>query len=216
VTIRVLLVDDQALLRLGFRMVLEAQDDISIVGEAKDGAGAIAMANSLRPDVMLMDVRMPGIDGIDATESIVQADLDTKVLILTTFDMDEYVYAGLRAGASGFLLKDVLPAELISALRAVAAGDAVIAPSATRRLLVACTPMLPTPQRGQQREQILQALTEREREVFPMVAAALTNREISLRLHVSKSTVKMHVSRILAKLQIVVLAYESGLVVPTS
>ena len=221
-SIRVLLVDDQALLRLGFRMVLEAQDDISIVGEAEDGAGAIAMANSLRPDVMLMDVRMPGIDGIDATESIVQADLDTKVLILTTFDMDEYVYAGLRAGASGFLLKDVLPAELISALRAVAAGDAVIAPSATRRLLVACTPMLPTPQRGQQREQILQALTEREREVFPMVAAALTNREISLRLHVSESTVKVHVSRILAKLQlrdrvqIVVLAYESGLVVPTS
>ena len=221
-TIRVLLVDDQALLRLGFRMVLEAQDDISIVGEAEDGAGAIAMANSLRPDVMLMDVRMPGIDGIDATESIVQAGLDTKVLILTTFDMDEYVYAGLRAGASGFLLKDVLPAELISALRAVAAGDAVIAPSATRRLLVACTPMLPTPQRGQQREQILQALTEREREVFPMVAAALTNREISLRLHVSESTVKVHVSRILAKLQlrdrvqIVVLAYESGLVVPTS
>lgn len=180
------------------------------------------MANSLRPDVVLMDVRMPGIDGIDATESIVQAGLDTKVLILTTFDMDEYVYAGLRAGASGFLLKDVLPAELISALRAVAAGDAVIAPSATRRLLVACTPMLPTPQRGQQREQILQALTEREREVFPMVAAALTNREISLRLHVSESTVKVHVSRILAKLQlrdrvqIVVLAYESGLVVPTS
>jgi DNA-binding NarL/FixJ family response regulator len=221
-SIRVLLVDDQALLRLGFRMVLEAQDDISIVGEAEDGAGAIAMANSLRPDVVLMDVRMPGIDGIDATESIVQADLDTKVLILTTFDMDEYVYAGLRAGASGFLLKDVLPAELISALRAVAAGDAVIAPSATRRLLVACTSMLPTPQRGQQREQILQALTEREREVFPMVAAALTNREISLRLHVSESTVKVHVSRILAKLQlrdrvqIVVLAYESGLVVPTS
>ncbi len=221
-SIRVLLVDDQALLRLGFRMVLEAQDDISIVGEAEDGAGAIAMANSLRPDVVLMDVRMPGIDGIDATESIVQAGLDTKVLILTTFDMDEYVYAGLRAGASGFLLKDVLPAELISALRAVAAGDAVIAPSATRRLLVACTPMLPTPQRGQQREQILQALTEREREVFPMVAAALTNREISLRLHVSESTVKVHVSRILAKLQlrdrvqIVVLAYESGLVVPTS
>ncbi len=221
-SIRVLLVDDQALLRLGFRMVLEAQDDISIVGEAEDGAGAIAMANSLRPDVVLMDVRMPGIDGIDATESIVQAGLDTKVLILTTFDMDEYVYAGLRAGASGFLLKDVLPAELISALRAVAAGDAVIAPSATRRLLVACTPMLPTPQRGQQREQIHQALTEREREVFPMVAAALTNREISLRLHVSESTVKVHVSRILAKLQlrdrvqIVVLAYESGLVVPTS
>ncbi len=221
-SIRVLLVDDQALLRLGFRMVLEAQDDISIVGEAEDGAGAIAMANSLRPDVVLMDVRMPGIDGIDATESIVQAGLDTKVLILTTFDMDEYVYAGLRAGASGFLLKDVLPAELISALRAVAAGDAVIAPSATRRLLLACTPMLPTPQRGQQREQILQALTEREREVFPMVAAALTNREISLRLHVSESTVKVHVSRILAKLQlrdrvqIVVLAYESGLVVPTS
>jgi len=221
-SIRVLLVDDQALLRLGFRMVLEAQDDISIVGEAEDGAGAIAMANSLRPDVVLMDVRMPGIDGIDATESIVQAGVDTKVLILTTFDMDEYVYAGLRAGASGFLLKDVLPAELIAALRAVAAGDAVIAPSATRRLLLACTPMLPTPQRGQQREQILQALTEREREVFPMVAAALTNREISLRLHVSESTVKVHVSRILAKLQlrdrvqIVVLAYESGLVVPTS
>jgi len=221
-SIRVLLVDDQALLRLGFRMVLEAQEDISIVGEAEDGAGAIAMANSLRPDVVLMDVRMPGIDGIDATESIVQAGLDTKILILTTFDMDEYVYAGLRAGASGFLLKDVLPAELISALRAVAAGDAVIAPSATRRLLVACTPMLPTPQRGQQREQILQALTEREREVFPMVAAALTNREISLRLNVSESTVKVHVSRILAKLQlrdrvqIVVLAYESGLVVPTS
>jgi len=188
-SIRVLLVDDQALLRLGFRMVLEAQDDISIVGEAEDGAGAIAMANSLRPDVVLMDVRMPGIDGIDATESIVQAGLDTKVLILTTFD-DEYVYAGLRAGASGFLLKDVLPAELIAALRAVAAGDAVIAPSATRRLLLACTPMLPTPQRGQQREQILQALTEREREVFPMVAAALTNREISLRLNVSESTVR--------------------------
>lgn len=172
----------------------------------------------IRSSLTAVPERLP----VDATESIVQAGLDTKILILTTFDMDEYVDAGLRAGASGFLLKDVLPAELISALRSVAAGDAVIAPSASRRLLVACTPMLPTPQRGQQREQILQALTEREREVFPMVAAALTNREISLRLHVSESTVKVHVSRILAKLQlrdrvqIVVLAYESGLVVPTS
>lgn len=220
-SIRVLLVDDQALLRLGFRMVLEAQDDITIVGEAEDGAAAITLATSLRPDVVLMDVRMPGVDGIDATEAIVLAGLDAKVLILTTFDMDEYVYAGLRAGASGFLLKDVPPAELISALRAVAAGDSVIAPSATRRLLTTFTPMLPTPQRGRQREEILQALTDREREVFLMAATALTNREIGAQLHVSESTVKVHVGRILAKLalrdrvQIVVLAYESGLVIPT-
>lgn len=221
-SIRVLLVDDQALLRLGFRMVLEAQNDITIVGEAADGAGAIAMATSLRPDVVLMDVRMPGVDGIDATEAIIQAGLDTKVLILTTFDLDEYVYAGLRAGASGFLLKDVPPAELLSALRAVAAGDSVLAPSATRRLLATFTPMLPTPRQRQQREEILRVLTEREREVFLLAATALTNREIGLRLHVSESTVKVHIGRILAKLvlrdrvQIVVLAYESGLLVPTT
>lgn len=217
---RVLLVDDQALLRLGFRMVLEAQEDIIIVGEASDGASAVSMAAALRPEVVLMDVRMPGMDGIDATEAIVGAGLGAKVLILTTFDIDEYVYAGLRAGASGFLLKDVPPAELISALRAVAAGDSVIAPSATRRLLSTFTPMLPSPQRSRQRSEILAALTEREHEVFMMAATALTNREIGVRLHVSESTVKVHVGRILAKLalrdrvQIVVLAYESGLVVP--
>jgi DNA-binding NarL/FixJ family response regulator len=218
--IRVLLADDQPLLRLGFRMFLSAQPDIEIVGEADDGAGAVRLARELRPDVVLMDVRMPGVDGIEATATIVAEGLPTRVLILTTFDLDQYVYAGLRAGASGFLLKDVPPAELTAALRAVAAGDAVIAPSATRRLLDAFTPMLPTPEPGDAPASSVGTLTEREREVLLLVAEARTNREIADELCLSEATVKVHVGRILAKLglrdrvQVVVFAYDAGLVTP--
>jgi DNA-binding NarL/FixJ family response regulator len=218
--IRVLLADDQPLIRLGFRMFLQAQPDIEIVGEADDGTSAVRLSRSLRPDVVLMDVRMPGMDGLEATAAIVADRLPTRVLILTTFDLDQYVYAGLRAGASGFLLKDVPPAELTAALRAVAAGDAVIAPSATRRLLDTFTPMLPTPEQTAVRAASLEALTDREHEVLLLVAEARTNREIADRLYLSEATVKVHVGRILAKLglrdrvQVVVFAYEAGLVTP--
>ena len=219
-SIRVLLADDQALLRLGFRMILEAQPDIVIAGEAGDGNSAVALARELRPDVVLMDVRMPGLDGIEATAAIVGAGLPTKILILTTFDLDQYVYAGLRAGASGFLLKDVPPEELIAALRAVAGGDAVIAPSATRRLIDAFSPLLPTPEQSRARDELRELLTDREREVMLLVATGRSNREIADELFVSESTVKVHVGRILAKLalrdrvQVVVLAYEAGLLTP--
>ena len=218
--IRVLLVDDQALLRLGFRMILDAEPGIDVVGEADDGAAAIRRATELRPDVVLMDVRMPGLDGIAATRAILAAGVPSKVLILTTFDVDQYVYAGLRAGASGFLLKDVPPAELISAIRSVAYGDAVIAPGATRRLLDTFTALLPDPERKQRQEELLCSLTEREREVFFMVAAGASNAEVGAGLHMSEGTVKVHVGRILAKfhlrdrVQIVVLGYESGLITP--
>jgi DNA-binding NarL/FixJ family response regulator len=218
--IRVLLADDQPLIRLGFRMFLQAQPDIEIVGEAEEGASAVRLSRSLRPDVVLMDVRMPGMDGIAATAAIVAERLPTRVLILTTFDLDQYVYAGLRAGASGFLLKDVPPAELTAALWAVAAGDAVIAPSATRRLLDTFIPLLPSPEQASSRASSLDALTGREHEVLLLVAEAQTNREIAEALCLSEATVKVHVGRILAKLglrdrvQVVVFAYEAGLVTP--
>ena len=220
--IRVLLVDDQPLLRMGFRMILEAESDIAVVGEAADGASGVSMAAALHPDVVLMDVRMPGVDGIQATAAIVAAGPASKVLILTTFDLDQYVFAGLKAGASGFMLKDAPPAGLITAIRTVAGGEAVLAPSATRRLIDQFAPMLPEPGRPSERDALLSKLTDREQTVFTQLAAGRSNREIADELHLSEGTVKIHVGRILAKLdlrdrvQAVVLAYESGLVTPGS
>lgn len=216
----VLLVDDQSLLRLGFRMILEAEPDLTVVGEAGDGTTGVRMTAALNPDVVLMDVRMPGLDGIAATKQIIQAGGGSKVLILTTFDLDQYVFAGLRAGASGFLLKDAPPAELLAAIRTVAAGDAVLAPTTTRRLIDQFMPLLPTPDQTDRRHAILSKLTEREEEVFLLIAAAKSNREIAADLFLSESTIKIHVGHILTKLglrdriQGVVLAYESGLVTP--
>ena len=220
--IRVLLVDDQSLLRMGFRLILEAEPDMEVVGEAGDGATGVSMASSLHPDVVLMDVRMPGTDGIAATRLITAASPAIKVLILTTFDLDEYVFAGLKAGASGFLLKDAPPAELLTAIRTVAGGDAVLAPTATRRLIDQFVPLLPDPGRPQDRDALLSKLTDREQTVFVQLAAGRSNREIADDLHLSEGTVKVHVGRILAKLdlrdrvQAVVLAYESGLITPGS
>jgi DNA-binding NarL/FixJ family response regulator len=218
--IRVLLVDDQALLRMGFRLILETESDIEVAGEAADGAAGVAMASALQPDVVLMDVRMPGVDGIAATAAITAAGPDRKVIILTTFDLDEYVFAGLKAGASGFLLKDAPPADLITAIRSVASGDAVLAPAATRRLIHQFTALLPDPGRQQNRDAIIDKLTDREQTVFAQLAAGRSNREIAADLYLSEGTVKVHVGRILAKLglrdrvQAVVLAYESGLITP--
>jgi DNA-binding NarL/FixJ family response regulator len=223
--IRVLLVDDQSLLRMGFRMILEAEPDIDVVGEAADGESGVSMASALHPDVVLMDVRMPRMDGIQATAAIVAADqasagTRSKVLILTTFDLDEYVFAGLKAGASGFLLKDAPPGELLTAIRTVASGEAVLAPTATRRLIDQFVPLMPDPVRRQDRDLLLSKLTDREQDVFAQLAAGRSNREIADELHLSEGTVKVHVGRILAKLdlrdrvQAVVLAYESGLVAP--
>jgi DNA-binding NarL/FixJ family response regulator len=220
--IRVLLVDDQSLLRMGFRLILEAEPDIEVIGEAADGATGVSMASALYPDVVLMDVRMPGTDGIAATASITAVNPATKVLILTTFDLDEYVFAGLRAGASGFLLKDAPPAELLAAIRTVASGEAVLAPTATRRLINQFVPLLPDPGRQPDRDALLSKLTNREQAVFAQLAAGRSNREIAADLHLSEGTVKVHVGRILAKLdlrdrvQAVVLAYESGLITPSS
>ena len=220
-SIRVLLVDDQSLLRLGFRMVLEAQPDIEVVGEAGDGAMGVAMTRSLQPDVVLMDVRMPVLDGIEATRQIVASGSSARILVLTTFNLDEYVYAALRAGASGFLLKDVPPADLLTGIRAVAAGDAVVAPNVTRRLLDAFAPHLPDPSTGRSpTDQRLGQLTDRERQVLVEVARGFSNAEIARLLTVSEATVKTHVGRILAKLglrdrvQVVVFAYEAGIVHP--
>ncbi|MEV0564898.1 response regulator transcription factor [Dactylosporangium sp. NPDC050588] len=213
--IRVLLADDQALVRTGFRLILTQAPDMAVVGEAADGEQAAAMALELRPDVVLMDVRMPSVDGVEATRLIRAGGAGpTRVLILTTFDLDEYVYAALRAGAGGFLLKDTLAADLLSAIRVVAAGDAVVAPSATRRLLERYVPA------GAPRAAVTDpgVLTEREREVLTHIARGLSNAEIADRLHLSEGTVKTHVSRVLAKLnlrdrvQAVVYAYESGVV----
>ena len=220
--IRVLLVDDQSLLRMGFRLILEAEPDMEVVGEAGDGASGVSMTSALHPDVVLMDVRMPGMDGIKATASIIAAGRASKVLILTTFDLDQYVFAGLKAGASGFLLKDAPPAELLAAIRTVAGGDAVLAPTATRRLIDQFVPLLPDPGKQQDREAVLSRLTDRERTVFAELASGRSNREIAAELHLSEGTVKIHVGRILTKLgirdrvQAVVLAYESGLITPGS
>jgi DNA-binding NarL/FixJ family response regulator len=216
----VLLVDDQALLRLGFRMILEAEPDFTVVGEAADGHAAISMTRALQPDVVLMDVRMPGLDGIAATEAIVAAGGPARILILTTFDLDQYVYAGLRAGASGFLLKDAPPGDLLAAIRTVAAGDAVLAPTTTRRVVDRFVALLPDPDQADRRAAVLEVLTDRELEVFHHVAAAKSNREIAAEMHLSEGTVKIHVGRILTKLDLrdrvhaVVLAYESRLIVP--
>ncbi len=217
--IRVLLVDNQSLLRMGFRLILEAEPDLEVVGEAADGATGVSMASSLHPDVVLMDVRMPGMDGIQATAAIT-ASRSSKVLILTTYDLDQYVFAGLKAGASGFLLKDAPPEELTGAIRTVAAGEAVLAPTATRRLIDQFAPLLPDPGRQDDRDTVLSKLTDRERTVFAQLAAGRSNREIAIELHLSEGTVKIHVGRILTKLglrdrvQAVVLAYESGLITP--
>lgn len=225
-SVRVLLADDQPLLRAGFRMVLGAQEGIEVVGEAGDGAAAARLTDELRPDVVLMDVRMPGVDGIEATRRIVDSGSPARVLILTTFDLDEYAFAGLRAGASGFLLKDVPPEQLTAAIRAVAAGDAVVAPRVTRQLLDrfagqlpddAAAPPVPAPEALEPR---LAELTAREREVLLELAAGRTNAEIAQRLVLSETTVKTHVGRVLGKLglrdrvQAVILAYRLGLVRP--
>jgi len=220
--IRVLLVDDQALLRMGCRLIRVAEPDIGVAGAAADGTAGVSMTSALRPDVVLMDVRMPGLDGIAATAAITAADPDSKVIILTTFDLDEYVFSGLKAGASGFLLKDAPPADLLTAIRSVASGDAVLAPAATRRLIRQFTALLPDPARQHGKDAITGKLTEREQTVFVQLAAGRSNREIAADLHLSEGTVKVHVGRILAKLglrdrvQAVVLAYESGLITPGS
>jgi DNA-binding NarL/FixJ family response regulator len=223
--ISVLLADDQPLLRRGFRMILEAEQGLTVAGEAGDGAEAVELARRVRPDVVLMDIRMPGTDGIEATRRITAAEPGVRVLVLTTFDLDEYAFGALRAGASGFLLKDVRPHELVAAIRTVASGDAVVSPRVTRRLLEEYAQQLPVggadADAGQaSRYPQLSSLTEREREVLAVVAQGLSNTEIAASLFVSETTVKSHVGRILAKLglrdrvQIVVLAYESGLVRP--
>jgi DNA-binding NarL/FixJ family response regulator len=221
VSTRILLVDDQELLRMGFRMVLEAQDGLEVVGEAGDGAEAVALTRQLEPDVVLMDVRMPVMDGVEATRALVESGSRSHVIILTTFDLDEYAHAALRAGASGFLLKDAPTADLLSAIRAVASGDAVVAPSTTRRLLATIAHQLPVAETGADLPG-LRSLTPREREVLIAVARGLSNAEIADELVLSDATVKTHVGRILAKLglrdrvQIVIYAYDHGLVAPGS
>ncbi|GAA0256852.1 response regulator transcription factor [Actinomadura nitritigenes] len=216
-TIRVLVADDQDLVRAGFSMIIEARDDLTVVGEAGDGESAVRAAERLRPDVVLMDVRMPGVDGIDATRRITASDDPPKVIILTTFDLDEPLYAALRAGAAGFLLKDVRPDELAEAVRVVARGDALLAPSVTRRLLDRFTATEP---RAPVRPEALAELTDREMQTLELVARAASNAEIAARLVVTEATVKTHVSSILRKLglrdrvQAVVLAYDLGLVRP--
>jgi DNA-binding NarL/FixJ family response regulator len=219
VTVRVVIADDQTLVRAGFRMILDARDDIEVVGEAEDGDEAVALVDGLAPDVVLMDVRMPGVDGIEATRRIVATGNPARIIILTTYDLDEYVFAALRAGASGFMLKDVRPADLAEGVRVVARGDALLAASVTRRLLDRFVHALPDPAAA---PPDLGQLSEREVEVLRLVAAALSNAEIAERLIVSEATVKTHVSAVLRKLrlrdrvQAVVYAYDVGLVQPRS
>jgi DNA-binding NarL/FixJ family response regulator len=222
VTIRVLLADDQELLRLGFRMILDQEPDIEVVGEAGDGDEAIALAARGDPDVVIMDIRMPRTDGIEATRRIVAANPAVRVLVLTTFDLDTYAFGALRAGASGFLLKDVPPGELVAAVRIVASGDAVVSPRITRRLLDEHAHLLEVPDADGPTGTVaaMATLTEREQEVLMAVADGLSNAEIAARLFVSEATVKSHVGRILAKLglrdrvQAVVFAFQTGIVRP--
>jgi DNA-binding NarL/FixJ family response regulator len=216
--IRVLLADDQALVRAGFRALLDAEEDIEIVGEAGDGAAAVRLAKATHPDLILMDIRMPHVDGLEATRQIAAEAVlaDCRVVILTTFDLDEYVFEALRVGASGFLLKDTEPADLIRGVRAVAAGDALLSPKVTRRLIAEFAGRAKTPAPRQ-----LGQLTDREREVMALVGAGLSNEEIAAQLFVSPATAKTHVSRAMVKLgardraQLVVFAYEAGLVRPS-
>lgn len=217
--VSVVLADDQALMRMGFRMVLEAEEDITVVGEASDGTSALAQARALRPDVILMDVRMPGMNGIEATERIAQECPSTRVLILTTFDLDEYAFAGLRAGASGFLLKDTRPTELAEAIRTVASGEAVVSPRITQRMLEMFAGSLPSSEAPSQSssDPRIDSLTPREKEILVLMSQGMSNAEIAAHLVVSATTVKTHVGNVLAKLdvrdrvQAVVVAYETGL-----
>ena len=217
-SIRVVIADDHALVRAGFRALIEAEPGLEVVGEAADGAEAVELARTAEPDVVLMDIRMPGTDGVAATAQITSyevAERPARVLILTTFDLDEYVYAALRAGASGFLLKDTPPAELLAAIRIVAAGDALLAPSVTRKLIREFTRQAPASPR-----QSLDVLTDREQDVLALVARGSSNAEIATELFITLATVKTHVSRLLTKLaardraQLIVIDYESGFVTP--
>jgi DNA-binding NarL/FixJ family response regulator len=215
VSIRVLICDDQALVRGGFRAILGTKPEIEVVGEAENGSEAIALAARRRPDVILMDIRMPVLDGVEATRRLVASGSTARILMLTTFDLDEYVHAAIRAGASGFLLKDVTPAELLDAIRIVAAGDALLAPSVTRRLLERFATTLPL---GDQSADAVRELTARETEVLRLLAAGMSNAEIAAALVVTEATVKTHISSVLRKLglrdrvQAVIFAYETGLV----
>jgi DNA-binding NarL/FixJ family response regulator len=218
-TTRVLIVDDQALVRAGFRVLVDAEDDLEVVGEAEDGEQAVSLAAELSPDVILMDIRMPKVDGLEATREILStaAEGTPHVLVLTTFDADEYVYEALRAGASGFMLKDTDPKQLVEAVRVVAAGDALLSPSITRRLIAE---FASRPEVRDAHPERLSELTQRELEVLRLVAQGLSNAEIAEELVISPTTSKTHVSRVMMKLmardraQLVVIAYESGLVVP--
>lgn len=216
----VLIVDDQPLQRMGYRMLLESSQEVSVVGEAGHGAEAVRKTAELHPDVVLMDIRMPGMDGIEATRRIAEAGGRSRVLVLTTFDLDEYAYSALRAGASGFLLKDALPDELLAGIRAVAVGDAVVAPAMTRRLLAEFGTKLPDPLKKSAAEERMSPLSRREREVLLDIALGMNNSEIAAHLGVSESTVKTHIGRVLAKIgardrvHAVILAYDAGLVRP--
>ncbi|WP_329464366.1 response regulator transcription factor [Streptomyces sp. NBC_01431] len=218
--IRVLIVDDQMMVREGFSVLLGAQPDIEVVGEAVDGREAVAQVQALRPDVVLMDIRMPGMNGIEATREIVAAGDASKVLVLTTFDLDEYVYQALRAGASGFLLKDASARQLAEGVRVVASGEALLAPSVTRRLINEFARVVPAPRAGAPAPGQVDELTDRETEVLVLIAQGLSNQEIADRLVVAESTIKTHVSRVLVKLglrdrtQAAVYAYETRLVTP--
>lgn len=222
--IKILLVDDQPLLRMGFRLILEGEDDLEVVGEASDGAEALRKVEELEPDVVLMDVRMPAMDGIEATRRITASASNARIIILTTFDLDEYAFSGLQAGASAFLLKDVAPAELVQGVRLVASGDAVVAPRVTQRLLETYVRggRVPGQATAHSRDPLLEELTPRETEMMEAIAGGLSNAEIAHKFFLSEATVKTHVRRILTKLhlrdrvQVVVYAYETGLVIPSN
>lgn len=218
--IRLLLADDQRMVRAGFRLVLDAQPDMTVVGEANTGAEAVTLVDELSPDVVLMDIRMPILDGLGATEKIMAAHPEARILVLTTFDLDEYVHAALRAGASGFMLKDAGPTELLAAIRAIRDGDSVVAPSATRRLIERFIPRAGEGAPTMTDPKLIDSLSDREREVLTCVGEGLTNSEIAERLYLAETTVKTHVGHILSKLSLrdrvsmVITAYDAGLVRP--